>query len=63
VVYVDVNRDTGKLAFMKYAGGSLVDGMLERASSVKSKDTRSNVVTLPFSLAKDARNGQNSPAA
>ena len=58
VVHVDVNRDTGKLAFMKYAGDSLVDGTLQRASKVKSKDTLSQVVTLEFSRAKDMRNGQ-----
>jgi ATP-dependent Clp protease ATP-binding subunit ClpA len=62
VVLVDVNRNTGKLAFMKYAGGSLVDGTLQRASKVKSKDTLSQVVTLEFSRAKDMRNGQKSPA-
>jgi ATP-dependent Clp protease ATP-binding subunit ClpA len=63
VVHVDVNRKTGKLVFMKYAGGSLVDGTLQLASTVKSKDTRSHVIALPFSRTKDARNGQNSPAA
>jgi ATP-dependent Clp protease ATP-binding subunit ClpA len=63
VVYVDVNRKTGKLAFMKYAGGSLVAGVLQPASEVMSKDTRSSVATLPFSRAKGAPNGQNTPAA
>jgi len=43
VVYVDVNRKTGKLAFMKYAGGSLVTGVLQPASEAKSKDARSSV--------------------
>jgi len=63
VVLVDVDRKTGKLAFMKYAGGSLVDGTLQRASKVRSKETRTQVVTLQFSRAKDARNGQKGPAA
>jgi len=63
VVYVDVNRKTGKLAFMKYAGGSLVTGVLQPTSEAKSRDARSNAVTLRFSRVKDARNGQNSPAA
>jgi ATP-dependent Clp protease ATP-binding subunit ClpA len=63
LVHVDVNRKTGKLAFIKYAGGSLVDGTLQRVAKVKSKDTHSDVVTLPFFRVKDASNGQNTPAA
>jgi ATP-dependent Clp protease ATP-binding subunit ClpA len=63
VVYVDIGRKTSKLVFMKYAGGSLVNGTLQRASEAKSKDARSQAVTLRFARAKDARNGQNSPAA
>jgi len=62
VVYVDVNGNTGKLAFMKYAGGSLAIGVLEPASEAKSNDARSSVATLPFSRAKRARNGHQTPA-
>jgi len=43
VVHVDVNRKTGKLAFMKYAGDSLVTGVLQPASEANSKDARSSV--------------------
>jgi len=63
VVHVDVNRETGKLAFMKYAGGSLIDGTLQRASRVMSKGIRSRGVALSFSRMKDACNEQKSPAA
>ncbi len=63
VVHVDVNRKTGKLAFMKYAGGSLVKGMLRRTSDEKSKNAPSRVVGLPLSRAKGARSGHHTPAA
>ena len=63
VVHVDVNRKTGKLAFMKYAGGSLVNGMPQQGSDETSKNARSSVVRLSFSRAKSARNGHHSPAA
>jgi len=63
VVHVDVNRKTGKLAFMKYAGGSLVNSMLRRTSDEKSKNAPSRVVTLPLSRAKGARSGHHTPAA
>jgi ATP-dependent Clp protease ATP-binding subunit ClpB len=41
VVYVDVNRNTGKLAFIKYAGGSFVKERLERPIEAQSKDAYS----------------------
>jgi ATP-dependent Clp protease ATP-binding subunit ClpB len=63
VVHVDVNRKTGKLAFVKYAGGSLVQGMLQRSSEEKSKNDPSRVVALPLSRAKGARSGHHTPAA
>jgi ATP-dependent Clp protease ATP-binding subunit ClpA len=63
VVHVDVNRKTRKLAFMKYAGGSLVDGMLRRASEEKPENARSSVLRLSFSRPKSARNGHHTPAA
>jgi ATP-dependent Clp protease ATP-binding subunit ClpB len=63
VVYVDVNRRTGKLAFVKYAVGSLVKGMLRRTSDENSKNAPSRVVGLPRSRAKGARNGHLTPAA
>jgi len=49
VVYVDINHKTSKLVFMKYAGGSLVNGMPQPTSETKSTNARSPVVTLPFS--------------
>ena len=63
VVHVELDRKTGKLAFMKYAAESTVNGTIQRASEAKSNDAHSHAVTLRFSRAKDARNGQNSPAA
>ena len=63
VVHVDVNRKTGKLAFMKYAGGSLVKGMLRRTSDEKSKNAPSRVVGLPLSRTKGARSGHHTSAA
>jgi ATPases with chaperone activity, ATP-binding subunit len=63
VVHVDVNRKTGKLAFMKYAGGSLVNSMLQRTSDEKSKNAPSRVVGLPLSRPKGARSGHHTPAA
>jgi hypothetical protein len=63
VVYVDVNHKTSKLVFMKYAGGSLVNGIPQPTLETESKNARSRVVTLAFPRAKDARNGQNTPAA
>jgi ATP-dependent Clp protease ATP-binding subunit ClpB len=63
VVHVDVNRKTGKLAFMKYAGGSLVNGVVERASEKKAQNAHSRVVRLSFPRAEGARNGRHTPAA
>ena len=63
VVHVDVNRKTGKLAFMKYAGGSLVNSMLRRTSDEKSKNAPSRVVGLPLSRTKGARSGHHTSAA
>ena len=64
VVYVDIGNEKGKLVFMKYAGGSLVNGIPQPTSETKSKrNARSSRATLPFSLAKSARKGQNTPAA
>ncbi len=63
VVHVDVNRKTGKLAFVKYAGGSLVKAMLQQASEEKSKNARSSVVGLSLSRVKSARHGHHTPAA
>jgi len=64
VVYVDIGNEKGKLVFMKYAGGSLVNGIPQPTSETKSKrNARSTRATLPFSLAKSARKGQNTPAA
>jgi ATP-dependent Clp protease ATP-binding subunit ClpB len=63
VVQADVNRKTGKLAFVKYAGGSLVKGVSQQASEETSKDARPSVVGLSFSRAKSARNRRHSPAA
>src|SRR5437773_8425312 len=64
VVYVDIGDEKGKLVFMKYAGGSLVNGIPQPTSETKSKrNARSTRATLPFSLAKSARKGQNTPAA
>jgi ATP-dependent Clp protease ATP-binding subunit ClpA len=63
VVHVDIGDEKSKLVFMKYAGGPPVNGMPQPASETKWKNTRSSVVTLPFSRAKGARNGQNTPAA
>jgi ATP-dependent Clp protease ATP-binding subunit ClpB len=61
LVHVDVNRKTGKLAFMKDAGGSLVNSMLRRTSDEKSKTASSRVVAL--SRAKGARSRHHTPAA
>src|SRR5258705_7279979 len=63
LVYVDINHETSKLIFMKYAGGSLVKGVRQPKSESNSTSADSPVVTLPFSTAQDARNGQNTPAA
>ena len=63
LVYADIGYEKSKLVFVKYAGGSPVNGMTQPASETKSKNARSSVVTLPFSRAKGARNGQNTPAA
>ncbi len=63
LVYVDINHETSKLIFMKYAGGSLVKGVRQPKSESNSTSADSPVVTLPFSRAQDARNGQNTPAA
>ena len=63
VVHVDKSDEKNKLVFMKYAGGPPVNGMPQPASETKWKNVRSSVVTLPFSRAKGARNGQNTPAA
>ena len=63
VIHVEVNRQTGKLAFMKYAGGSLVKSMLRRASDGKSRHASSQVVRLPNSRARGARGGHHTPAA
>jgi ATP-dependent Clp protease ATP-binding subunit ClpB len=63
VVQVDVNRKTGKLAFMKYAGGSLVNSRLQQVSKEKSKGARSSVVRLSFPRATGARKRHHGPAA
>jgi len=63
LVQVDVNRKTGKLAFMKYAGGSLVNNRLQQVSKEKSKDARSSVVRLSFPRATGARKWHHGPAA
>jgi len=63
VVNVDVNRRTGKLAFMKYAAGSVVNGVVERASEKKAQNAHSRVVRLSFPRAEGARNGHHTPAA
>jgi ATP-dependent Clp protease ATP-binding subunit ClpB len=62
VVHVDVNRKTGKLTFMKYAGGSLVNGMPQQTLEAMSRDARSRVVGLRLARAKSARNGHHTPA-
>jgi ATP-dependent Clp protease ATP-binding subunit ClpB len=63
MVYVDIGDEKSKLVFMKYGAGSPVNGMLQPASETKSKNARSRVITKPFSRAKGAPNGQNTPAA
>ena len=64
VVYVDIGDKRSKLVFMKYGGGSPVNGMLQSRSETKSKrNSRSSIVTFPFSRARGARDGQNTPAA
>lgn len=63
VVYVDISDQKSKLVFMKYPGGSPVNGMPQPVSETNSKDDRSSVVTLTFSRAKGARNGQHAPKA
>jgi ATP-dependent Clp protease ATP-binding subunit ClpB len=63
VVHVDVNRKTGKLTFMKYAGGSLVNGMPQQTLEAMSSNARSRVVGLRLARAKSARNGHHTPAA
>lgn len=63
LVYVDTGDEKSKLVFMKYPGGSPVNGMPQPVSETNSKDDRSSVVTLTFSRAKGARNGQDTPAA
>lgn len=62
VVYVDISDEKSKLVFMKYPGGSPVNGMPQPVLETNSKDDRSSVVTLTFSRAKGARDGQNTPA-
>jgi ATP-dependent Clp protease ATP-binding subunit ClpA len=61
VINVDVNRQAGKLAFMKNAGGSRVKSMLRRTSDEKSRNASSQVV--PLSRAKGARSRHHTPAA
>jgi ATP-dependent Clp protease ATP-binding subunit ClpA len=61
VIHVDVNHQTGKLAFMRCAGGSLVKGMPRRTSDEKSRNASSQVV--PLSRAKVARSRHHTPAA
>jgi ATP-dependent Clp protease ATP-binding subunit ClpB len=46
VVHVDIGDQKSKLVFMKYAGGSPVNGMSQPASETKSKNARSSVVTF-----------------
>ena len=63
VVFVDTGDEKSKLVFMKYPGGSPVNGMPQPVSEANSRDDRSSVVTLTFSRAKRARNGQDAPTA
>ncbi len=57
VVYVDINHETSKLVFIKYAGSSLVKGVPQPTSESNSTSVDSPVFTLPFFRAQDARNG------
>ena len=63
VVHVYIGDEKSKLVFMKYPSGSPVNDMPQPVSETNSKDARSSVVTLKYSLAKGARNGQDTPAA
>ncbi len=63
VVFVDTGDEKSKLVFMKYPGGSPVNGMPQPVSETISKKARSSVGELTFSRAKRARTGQDAPTA